>query len=117
MSYELEPDETIGDGVRRIIRKQIENELCASNAKQNGKSSPVHETRKHLKKARAALRLARGEVKRKEWKREGWCFSKVGTIICGAPDAELRPRTVPQLCGFPRGKKRSFQETEDLLAF
>ena len=117
MSYELKPDETIGDGLRRVIRKQIENAICASKAKQNGKDSPVHETRKHLKKARAALRLVRGEVKRKVWKRVDRCLVEVGEMISDVRDAEVRLETVRQLRGFLRGKKRSFQETEELLAF
>src|SRR4051794_40957067 len=117
MSYELRLDETLGDGIRRIVSHQIESAIHASKAKQNGKGSPVHETRKHLKKARAALRLARGEVKRKEWKREDGCLAKVGEMISDVRDAEVRLETVRQLRGFLRGKKRSFQETEDLLAF
>src|SRR5438477_6693135 len=117
MSYELKPDETIGDGLRRIIRKQIENAICASKAKQNGKDSPVHETRKHLKKARAALRLVRGEVKRKAWKRADDCLDRVGEMISEVRDAEVRLETVRQLRRFLRGKKRSFEETEELLAF
>ncbi len=117
MSYELERDETTGDGLRRIIRRQIENAICASKAKQNGKDSPVHETRKHLKKARAALRLVRGEVKQKAWKREDRCLAAVGKMISDVRDAEVRLETVRQLRGFLRGKKRSFEETEELLAF
>jgi len=117
MSYELKPDETIGDGLRRIIRKQIENAIEASKSKQNGKDSPVHETRKHLKKARAALRLVRGEVKQGAWKREDRCLAKVGEMISDVRDAEARLETVRQLRGFLRGRKRSFEETEELLAF
>jgi len=117
MSYELKSDETIGDGLRRIIRKQIENAICASKAKQNGKDSPVHETRKHLKKARAALRLVRGAVKPKVWKRADHCLAQVGEMISEVRDAEVRLETVRQLRGFLRSKKRSFEETEELLAF
>jgi CHAD domain-containing protein len=117
MSYKLKPAETIGDGLRRIVRTQIENAICASKAKQNGKGSPVHETRKHLKKARAALALVRGEVKRKAWKRADHCLAQVAKMISDVRDAEVRLETVRQLRGFLRGKKRSFQETEELLAF
>jgi CHAD domain-containing protein len=117
VSYKLKSDETIGDGLRRIIRRQIENAICASKAKQNGKDSPVHETRKHLKKARAALRLVRGEVKGKAWKRADGCLAQVGEMISEVRDAEVRLETVRQLRGFLRGKKRSFEETEELLAF
>jgi CHAD domain-containing protein len=117
VSYELKPDETLGDGLRRIIRRQIENAVCASKAKQNGKGSPVHETRKHLKKARAALRLLRGEVDGGIWKREDYCLAEVGKMISDVRDAEVRLETVRQLRQFARGKKRGFQETEELLAF
>jgi CHAD domain-containing protein len=117
MSYELRPDETVGDGVQRIVCRQIEAAICASSAKQNGKGSPVHETRKHLKKARAALRLASGAVGRDVWKREDRCLAKVGQLISEVRDAEVRLQTVRQLREFARGKKRSFRETEELLAF
>lgn len=117
MSYELRADETLGDGIRRIVCRQIEDAIRASKAKQNGKGSPVHETRKHLKKARAALRLARGEIDRDVWKREDRCLGKVGQLISEVRDAEVRLQTVRQLRKFARGKKRGFQQTEELLSF
>jgi CHAD domain-containing protein len=117
MSYELRRDETIGDGIQRIICRQIENAIRSSNAEQNGKGSPVHETRKHLKKARSALRLASGEVARKVWKCEDRCLQKVGRLISEVRDAEVRLQTVRQLREFSRGRKRGFCETEELLAF
>ena len=82
-----------------------------------GKGSPVHETRKHLKKARSALRLAAGEMDRDVWKREDRSLRKVGRLISEVRDAEVRLQTVRQLREFARGKKRSFRETEELLAF
>ena len=117
MSYELRADETLGDGLRRVICRQMEDAISASKAKQNGKDSPVHETRKHLKKARAALRLVRGEIDRQVWKKEDRCLAKVGRLISEVRDAEVRLQTVRQLREFARGKKRSFEETEELLAF
>jgi CHAD domain-containing protein len=117
MSYELRADETLGDGIRRIACRQIKNAIDAGKTKQNGKGSPVHETRKHLKKARAALRLVRGEIDRNVWKREDRCLGKVGQLISEVRDAEVRLQTVRQLREFARGKKRSFEETEELLAF
>jgi CHAD domain-containing protein len=117
MSYELRRDETVGDGIQRIICHQIEGAIRASGAEQNGKGSPVHETRKHLKKARSALRVAAGEIDRDVWKREDRCLRKVGQLISEVRDAEVRLQTVRQLREFARGKKRSFRETEELLAF
>jgi CHAD domain-containing protein len=117
MSYELRQDETLGDGIRRIVCKQIEDAICAGRAEQNGKGSPIHETRKHLKKARAALRLVSGEIKRDVWKREDRCLAKVGQLISEIRDAEVRLETVRQLRDIARGKKRSFKKTEEILAF
>jgi CHAD domain-containing protein len=117
MSYELRQDETVGDGIQRIVAQQIEGAIRASSAQQNGKGSPVHETRKHLKKARSALRFAAGEMDPDVWKREDRCLRKVGRLISEVRDAEVRLQTVRQLREFARGKKRGFRETEDLLAF
>jgi CHAD domain-containing protein len=117
MSYELRQDETVGDGIQRIVCHQIEEAIRASSAEQNGKGSPVHETRKHLKKARSALRLTAGEIDPRAWKRENRCLRKAGRLISEVRDAEARLQTVRQLREFARGRKRSFRETEELLAF
>jgi CHAD domain-containing protein len=117
MSYELVQDETVGDGIQRIVCHQIEGAIRASRAEQNGKGSPVHETRKHLKKARSALRLAAGEIDPHVLKREDRCLRKVGQLISEVRDAEVRLETVRQMREFARGRKRSFRETEELLAF
>jgi CHAD domain-containing protein len=117
MSYELRQDETVGDGIQRIVCHEIEGAIRASGAEQNGKDSPVHETRKHLKKARSALSLAAAEIDPDVWKREDRCLRKVGQLISEVRDAEVRLQTVRQLREFARGKKRSFRETEELLAF
>jgi len=117
MSYELRQDETLGDGIRRIVSHQVQGAIKASKAEQNGKASPVHDTRKHLKKARAALRLVSGEIDRGDWKRANQCLKKVGQLISDVRDAEVRLETVRELRDFARGKKRGFQETEELLAF
>jgi CHAD domain-containing protein len=116
-SYELRPDETLGDGIRRIVCHQIENAIEASQAKKNGQGSPVHETRKHLKKARAALRFVSGEIDRPVWKREDRSLRRIGQLISEVRDAEVRLQTVRQLRDFARGKKSGFRETEELLAF
>src|SRR4051812_1592633 len=117
MSYELRQDETIGGGIQRIVCHQIEVAIKSSNAQQNGKGSPVHETRRHLKRARSALRLAAGEVERDVWKREDRRLQKIGKLISEVRDAEVRLQTVRQLREFAKGKRRSFRETEEVLAF
>jgi CHAD domain-containing protein len=118
MGYKLREDESLGDGIRRICCEQIEGALAASTTEQNGKGSPVHETRKHLKKARAALRLVSGEVGRDLFQRENRRLRNVGRLISEIRDAEVRLQTVKQLREFSRpGRRESLQETEELLAF
>ncbi len=82
----------------------------------NGKGSPVHQTRKHLKKARAALRLLRTEVKHACFKREDHRLRDVGRVISDVRDAEVRLETVKRLRDGSEGS-RSFAETEELLEF
>src|SRR5712691_9947925 len=99
MSYELRDNEMLGEGMRRIICKQIEGAIEASTAERNGKGSPVHETRKHLKKARAAVRMISDEVARARLQREQGCLRKVARLISDIRDAEVRLDTVKELRG------------------
>ena len=117
MSYELRQDETVGDGIQRIICEQIQAAIRASSAKQNGEDSPVHDTRRHLKRARSALRFAVEEIDPDPWKREDGRLRKIAQLISDVRDAEVRLETVRQLRQFARGKKPTFRETEELLAF
>ncbi len=118
MSYELRNDETLGEGMRRIICRQIEGAIDASTTERNGKDSPVHETRKHLKKARAAVRMISDEVLHAHFRREHRCLRNVARLISEIRDAEVRLQTVRELRELsPRSKNRNFRETEELLAF
>lgn len=118
MSYELREEETIGAGLRRIACEQIERAISASNARRNGQGSPVHATRKHLKKARAVLRLVRGEVSPHLLHREERRLRNVGRLVSDIRDAEVRLETVKQLREQARSDdQRNFAETEGLLAF
>ena len=118
MGYELREDETLGNGIRRICCEQIEGALAASTTEQKGEGSPVHETRKHLKKARAALHLVLGEVGPDLFQRENRRLRNVARLISEIRDAEVRLQTVKELREFSRpGRTQSLQETEELLAF
>ena len=55
MSYQLRRNQTLGANLRRICRKQVEAALEIVRGEREANNTPVHETRKHLKKARAAL--------------------------------------------------------------
>ena len=117
MSYELQRDETFGDGLRRICRKQIELALATAKGECETDDTPVHETRKHLKKARAALHLVKKEIGRGLFKRQNHCLRDVGRLISEIRDAEVRLQTVRQLQGLSRRqKRRSYRKVEEMLA-
>ena len=116
MSYELRHDEGIGDGLRLICRKQIDLALQIVNGEREPDDTPVHEVRKHIKKARAAVRLLKKEIGRGLFKRQDQCLRDVGRLISDIRDAEVRLQTVRQLQGIKRRqKRRSYAKVEELL--
>mgnify|MGYP006302818097 CR=1 FL=1 len=59
MPYRLLTDESVEDGIRRVITEQIERALAELNDSELGRHETVHQVRKRCKKIRGALRLVR----------------------------------------------------------
>jgi CHAD domain-containing protein len=97
MSYQLKHRETLGENLRRICRQQIEWAIAVAKGEKKPNDTPVHETRKHLKKTRAALRLVRKEIGRGLFKQQDGCLRDVGRLTSEIRDAEVRLQTVRQL--------------------
>ena len=97
MSYQLRRNEAPGESVRRLCCRQVELGLAIVTGNKETDDTPVHETRKHLKKARAALRLVRKEIGRGLFKRQDHCLRDIGRMISEIRDAEVRLQTVRQL--------------------
>jgi CHAD domain-containing protein len=97
MGFRLKLREPLPDGLKRVFREQIESalELCRHPAKQRGVT--VHEVRKHLKKLRAAMRLAITEVGKARHAREDCCVRKIGRLVSDLRDAQVRLQTLIQL--------------------
>jgi len=97
MGFRLKLREPLPDGLKRVFREQIESalELCRHPAKQRGVT--VHEVRKHLKKLRAAMRLAIPEVGKDRHTREDRCVRKIGRLVSDLRDAQVRLQTLIQL--------------------
>ena len=106
MSYQLRHDETPGDALRRICRKQIDLAIAIAAGEKEAKDTPVHETRKHLKKRAAALWLVRKEIGRGLFRQQDHCLRDVGRLISEIRDAEVRLQTVRQLQGITRRHQR-----------
>src|SRR5436853_4469074 len=106
MSYELRHDESLGDDLRRICRKQVELALAFARGEKETDDTAVHETRKHLKKTRAALRLVKKEIGRGLFKKQDHCLRDVGRLISDVRDAEVRLQTMRQLQGLTRNHRQ-----------
>src|SRR5947209_19164592 len=97
MSYQLKHRETLGENLRRICRQQIEGAIAVAKDEKKPNDTPVHETRKHLKKARAALRLVRKEIGGGLYRENDHCLRDVARLISDIRDAEVRLQTVREL--------------------
>jgi CHAD domain-containing protein len=118
MGFRLKLREPLPDGLKRVFREQIESalQLCRHPAKQRGVT--VHEVRKHLKKLRAAMRLAIGEVGKSRHARENRCVRNIGRLVSDLRDAQVRLQTLIQLrdeTGKGSGDNQ-FPRVEELLS-
>src|SRR5216117_4284766 len=97
MGFRLKLREPLPDGLKRVFREQIESalKLCRHPTKERGIT--VHEVRKHLKKLRAAMRLAITEVGKDRHACEDRCVRKIGRLVSDLRDAQVRLQTLIQL--------------------
>jgi len=118
MGFRLKLREPLPDGLKRVCREQIESafKLCRNPSKQRGVT--VHEVRKHLKKLRAAMRLAIGEVGKSQHAREDRSVRKIGRLVSDLRDAQVRLQTLIQLRDetAKRPEDSRFPRIEELLS-
>ena len=118
MGFRLKLREPLTHGLKRVFREQINSalQLCRHPAKQRGVA--VHEVRKHLKKLRAAMRLAVGEVGKSQHAREDRCVREIGRLVSDLRDAQVRLQTLIQLRDeTAKGSGKShFPRIEELLS-
>ena len=117
MGFRLKLREPLTGGLKRVFCEQIDSalHLCQHPAKQRGVT--VHEVRKHLKKLRAAMRLAAGKVGKNCHMKEDRCVRKIGRMVSDLRDAQVRLQTFIQLRekAAKNSKKQLFPCTEELL--
>src|ERR671910_1096929 len=114
MAYRLKDSEGMASGLRRIARKELEKagaELAGESG--SGADEAVHETRKHLKKARAVLRLARADIGNGTRRAENDRLRAIQGRLSGPRDAQVLLETLAALCG-PSGRKLPQRTTRKL---
>jgi CHAD domain-containing protein len=118
MGFRLKLREPLPDGLKRVFREQIESalRLCRHPARQRGVT--VHEVRKHLKKLRAAMRLAAGEIGKNQHAREDRCVREIGRLVSDLRDAQVRLQTLIQLRdeAAKKSEENPFPRIEELLS-
>jgi CHAD domain-containing protein len=117
MGFRLKLREPLSAGLKRVFREQIDSalHLCQNPGKQRGVT--VHEVRKNLKKLRAAMRLAIGEVGKNCHAEEDHCVRNIGRLVSDLRDAQVRLQTFIELCdqAAKTSRQQLFPRTEELL--
>jgi CHAD domain-containing protein len=117
MGFRLKLREPLPDGLKRVFREEIDSALhmCQHPAKERGVT--VHEVRKHLKKLRAAMRLATSQVGKNCHAQEDCCVREIGRLVSDLRDAQVRLQTFTELRdkASKKTKRQVFPRTEELL--
>ena len=103
-AYRLKESEPLPDAIARVARGRIDH--ATDELRGRTDSTPVeavHEARKDMKKLRALLRLARGELGDSTFARENACFRDTARELAGARDADVMLETLAGLTYLPAG--------------
>ena len=97
MAYCLEPGENPAAGLRRIAREQIGQAIKSAARPAKDRDEAIHDIRKCMKKVRAVLRMARGELGEKTYKSENACFRDAAKSLAELREAAVLAGTVEKL--------------------
>ncbi|MGF1514835.1 MAG: CHAD domain-containing protein [Elainellaceae cyanobacterium] len=84
--------------IKRIAHEQIESSIdILSEETPERRDEVVHQARKHFKKLRALVRLIRGEIGNKTYRRENGCFQDASHQLETLRDSQVRLETLDAL--------------------
>ena len=116
MSYRLKMNETIPAGIRRIARQQLGGALGEIGGITSGEeATAVHETRKHIKKIRAVLRLVRNEIGDGIYREEDDRLRAIARALSAARDARVQLQVLEKLSVCPGQESTPFPKTATAL--
>lgn len=97
-AFRLSPGRPVPDEVRRVARGRIDHALDELRGKSDStREEAVHEARKDMKKLRALLRLARGDLGDRVYRRENACFRDTARELAGMRDTDVMLATLGDL--------------------
>ncbi len=113
----LEPGERATESVRRIVRRETRKALesLPSNAP-SPDDETVHDARKRIKRARAALRLVRRPLGKKRYRRENEALRDAARPLSAVRDANVLVDAFDRLVGAAaRGGRSPLRSVRDAL--
>lgn len=112
MAYRLSiAADDVAGSVRRCAHEQLDGAVAQLQRADEDPVDAVHEARKHLKKTRALLRLARPALGAKAYRRENGALRDAGLALSGARDADVLVETAHKLA-----ERFAGQQSADLFA-
>lgn len=98
MPFELQPAESVGEGIRRIVDEQLAQALDELRTSKPAKADEtVHAARKRFKRIRAMVRLVRDELGDETFAHENASFRDTGASLAEARDAAVLVQTLDRL--------------------
>jgi len=118
MTYRLSIADDVPSSVRTCAREQLAGAVELLLRAEEDPVRGVHEARKHLKKARALLRLMRPALGKRAYRRENDALRVAGLALSGTRDADVRVQTAVKLAEHAAGRLPAdvFDQLRDALA-
>ena len=105
MAYRLKRREGIASGVRRIVAEELARAIDELEGRRSeDAATAVHEARKHLKKARAAIRLVRYDLGADLRRSENAALRDAQALLSGVRDADVLLETLARLNNVSDGR-------------
>jgi CHAD domain-containing protein len=115
VAYSLDPGESLGDGLRRVVVERA-RAAAAHLREEEEPARAVHEARKRSKEARAALRLLRGSLGAEADRAARDALRSAARRLAPARDAEATAATLEKLRHAQRLLRRERLPAEEALA-
>ena len=96
MNFTLNPEEAPADSLRRIAAEQIDGAISQLH-RRDDLNDGIHEARKHFKRVRALLRLARGALPAETYVSENQYFRDLGRLLSPIRDSAVYIETLDLL--------------------
>lgn len=98
-SFRLRADEPVADGIRRAARGRLaaSSDALARAADTDELGEAVHDTRKSIKRVRAALRISRDAIGEHTYRHENDVLRAIAKPLSGARDAQVMSETLSAL--------------------